>query len=349
MTPIQREQSAKNIIVSNPMTVGLHDGKIAINLKDVDEALLKKVLTSVCSKLRKLGWLIAVPYTRKYDPQHGKAFNKSWAERFRVGSKNGLEFEGWICGRSLGLEFWENINDHTKENSNGGRYIFNREAVMPQLALMRLRACKSIISKHLEKHFGATLGESCSLIIPKPKLVMDLINADNKKCWHYKPELGRRDWNSDSNRKSGEGQLLEEGMRVYCRDYSGRWVTGVTRYNINNMWWVVTGRYDRLNVASWSIYQVAPADPRETGSKKRRLKLENLMAKSVKNLDFTKAQIFKDLLFGNQALFHIKKGDYFYRPGACGYTNNQIEAGKYTKEEIQHHQDSSLTIIEVAA
>ncbi len=42
-------------------------------------------------------------------------------------------------------------------------------------------------------------------------------------------------------------------------------------------------------------------------------------------------------VMGWSPTFAIRKGDYFYRPGAHGYTTCLCDAGRYTKEEAERH------------
>lgn len=241
--------------------INIQDAHLSIWEEDVDQDTLKKeVMLKVCNEMHKWGWGIHVPYDDYADGQFGKKVSRRFAETHRKGIRNGLECEVSVSGRCIKFEFWENIIDHTHENSNGGRYIFDKESKMPYLTRQRCLATKLKLVRYLQKHWGYEVSDKSKPIIEKRISAHELITTDNRQCWHYKEELDRRDWNIDSNRKSADGQLLDEYMTVYARGYDGRWIKGVTRYNINNMWWIVVGKWERKNIACFDIYVEKPED-----------------------------------------------------------------------------------------
>ena len=54
-------------------------------------------------------------------------------------------------------------------------------------------------------------------------------------------------------------------------------------------------------------------------------------------MDFLRAELLKSILFGKQPLYHIvdKKDGTYWRPNFSGYTNDSIDAGKYTQQELE--------------
>lgn len=72
----------------------------------------------------------------------------------------------------------------------------------------------------------------------------------------------------------------------------------------------------------------------------RRKRLEGELAKAVKAMDFDRAKVLKRILWPEpEPLFHIIKQGAYFRPNYCGYTDSQVDAGKYTKAELKPYAD----------
>lgn len=323
------------------INVNYSDAKVSLWLEDVDEDFLKTVMLSVCAMMRKKGWDIRVPYGEDFRPNmNNKKWERQWDEKIRKGIKNGLEFVTNISGRTLSFEFWENVNDHSKENSNGGKYIFDKESKMPYLLKMITLLTKRQILEHLEKHYNIEQGKSVKPFFERQTAYEKVMKSIKDSC-HYKPELGHAEIHCDNN-KSADGLRIKHGMPVYAIDYQGRVVRGIAYYSLNSQWYVVTGKYDYICQSCFEIYLNNPGDLRsKRNERKRRSILEKRMAEAVKKLDFQKAQLYKDLIFGKEPLFHIMKGGLYFCSNYSGYTINQIDAGKYTEQEAELYRNHS--------
>ncbi|MEM1113227.1 MAG: hypothetical protein AAGI11_15050 [Pseudomonadota bacterium] len=279
---------------------GYHNAKLMIRTDKNDETLLRSIMKSTCAMLRKHGWNIWVPYEEHAHAaeRHGKRFARSCAEMHRKGECRGLELEAHFFGRLLEIQFWEDIIDHTADNSNGGRHIFDKVSKMPFVTRIHHRlTCLRVLS-HLHRHYEVEVEPiGIDRIFDRALSRREKIEADIKKCVHYKPELGRRSWNGDYNRKSMDGALLDEGQRVYFRDYCGRWATGITRYNINNMWWVVSNGNLVHNVACFEISTSVPTNLRErmSGREKSRA-IERHIDRAVKHKQYFRAHLIHQQL-----------------------------------------------------
>ena len=325
----------------------ISNGTLNIRLENCNEVFLKEILLSICSKLRKLDWAIRVPYGEKdTQPKDGKAFNKKWTEGFRCGIHSGLEFEAWICGCSLEFTFWENVIDHTSENSHGGRYIFDKESKMPYLLRIRTHLVRKQIIDHIKNHYEVIEGNN-SMPFPTNHLITayDRVQKRIKSSCHYVPELGHASI-TNSYSKSADGISIEHGMPVYALDYYGRFIKGVAYYDLNMNWNVITGKYDYLCISNGSIYVNKPENLRvKQNGRIRRRALENEMSKAIKRMDFDKAKAIKGQLFGDEPLYHVLKGDLYYGPNGSGYTKDTIDAGKYTESEVSYYRtQSALTV-----
>ena len=322
------------------------DGSLNIWLDECDEAFLKLVMVSICAMLRKHGWEMKIPYGEKGDDErHGKAFNKSWAERFRCGFHSGLEFESYISGRSLEFSIWDDVIDHKSENQSGGRYIFDKESKMPYLLRIRTHLLRMKILKHICQHYDVSLGNNSMPFPHKRQTALNLVQERIKSSGHYVPELGHARING-SYSKSADGITIEHGMHVYALDWYGRFIKGVAYHDLNMNWNVITGKYDYSCISNRSIYVNKPDDLRiKQNSRIRRRALENEMSKAIKRMDFDKAKAVKAQLFGDEPLYHVLKGDLYYGPNGSGYTHCSIDAGKYTESEVVYYRKQSVLTV----
>jgi hypothetical protein len=155
----------------------------------------------------------------------------------------------------------------------------------------------------------------------------------------------------NSNRESADGVLLEHGQRVYFFDWHGRICTGTALYNINNMWWVITGKYDYSNEACFHLYANLPENFRvKRNSKRRRNRLEGLLADAVKAMNFERASVLRDILFPTDeklfVVYHQGHGAY-HCSGFSGYSKDPIRAGKFTAAECVGWDQSPNRIMTV--
>lgn len=176
---------------------------------------------------------------------------------------------------------------------------------------------------------------------------LEFIQREQASSWHYKTAIGRREGDdAEYNNKSADKLTVMHGERVWFADQSGRICTGIAHYNINNMWWVITGRYDRRNIACFEIFVECPADLRtKRNARQRRNRLESLLTKATTSMNFERAAVLRDILFPKAEplymIWHKEKHVYF-GVNYCGYTNSETGAGKYTREELKPYLKGEL-------
>ena len=51
-----------------------------------------------------------------------------------------------------------------------------------------------------------------------------------------------------------DGKTLLNGQRKSFPDYKGKIRSGIVYHHINNMWWVIASRFERLNIASFQLF-----------------------------------------------------------------------------------------------
>jgi hypothetical protein len=225
---------------------------------------------------------------------------------------------------------------------------------MPYLMLLEMRRTRNVIAKYLTNIFtdyAIDLDHERSKMGTGPgKLTaLEWVEQQYKKSWHFKGDLTKYTI-SDYNRRSAEGKPLDHGQRVYWFDWLGRIQTGIAYYNINNMWWVVSGKYGRTNQACFSLYTDLPQNFRmKRNDGRRRKRLESMLSKAVEKMDFLRAHQLKGLLFSpGEKLYRVfHKGHQLYHcSGFNGYTKDPNYAGKFRHEECVRFGNSHENVIE---
>lgn len=256
----------------------------------------RNVFKRVIQQLNRLGWTCVIP--DEYIKNYGIDFARSYRE-CRKGDVHGkLE----ITHVHIKFQMWQNVNVPKSEREDGkGEYLYDKEKYAPYMILLEMKRTRNRLRTYLES--------VCSFKFepPKPSQVgigpekltaYENIKADWEECWHYKPELGRRGGEEYSfNAKSAEGKALQHGMPVWFYDYRGRLNKGTAYYHINNMWWVVSGKYGRRNIGCHDLYIDLPGDPRvKHNAKQRSRALKNKLDEAIKAENFERAIIFRDLI-----------------------------------------------------
>lgn len=294
----------------------------------VDEKDFKRrVFDKVIRFMRNRGWEITV------DSAIHERHKSLWSTH-KEGVKGELHCKIETTGRSFTVEMWSEYNS---DNRNGGRYCFDRRKRMPyligkacDLELLYLKSYMCRITDH-----------------PFDDRDYDKESADQKlqrlltSSGHYRPELGHAPFSMESNRRSADGFLLEHGQTVYFRDRKGYMMRGQAFYNLNNMWWVKLNRFNLTNLANFELYTSPPPPPGRrkcVSERTRRSRVEELMTAAIAKMDFTRAEVLKNVLFRDEKLFRIWAKDHsaWYRPVSCGYTNELVAAGLYTEREARN-------------
>lgn len=264
----------------------------------LEKQFRKDVFRRVIQQMNRLGWSLTIPedMTKNYGP--------SFAREYRNCVKGDLLGELCFSGHRIELRMWQNVNVPPEKRSDGnGKYLFDKEMHMPYLLLLEMKRTRNRLKHYLENvcSFKFVHGQWCrstKLIGVRGLTAYEWIQKDYQSCWHYKPELGRRDGDEYAgNSTSAEGELLSHGQPVWFYDPQGRLCRGTAYYNINNMWWVISGLYGLRNIYCGEIYVNQPADPRfKNNGYLRKQRLTNLLQNAVKYEDFEKAIIFRDLM-----------------------------------------------------
>lgn len=293
------------------------------------------VFARVIQTLNRIGWLVTSWENAKEYPSI--AGNRRSYSKGHLKGELRLEKQGIIQ-----LKMWQDANTPTRPDY-GGRYEPDLEGCMPYLIRMEMERTRQRISRYLCSVFdGYVFEESKTYRRAGKQTAWEKIQHRYQESGHF----NGADWDEFKNRSgmsynllAGDGTILNHGQRVWITDNKGRWRTGVAYYNINNMWWVLLGKFDYANKAADELRTTPPPDIRKKENERLRThRLSGLMSQCVESMDFERAAILRDVLFpkGEPLFYLIKNGKYF-RPGKCGYTSNACEAGKFTAQEINSY------------
>lgn len=312
--------------------------------KDWERQFKRDVFARIVQTLNRLGWTVG--------PQH-YIFTGNNA---RFCQKGDLKGDLKICGRHIEFDMFQSINCPTRPDHEG-RYESDKEGVMPYLLRLEMERTRRRIRDYLCNVFdGYSFDAKHRSIYRKPleRTAMECIQAHYAESWHFKGvdwEKRKTESGMSYNLKSADGVPLEHGQRVYFYDRRGRICTGTALYNINNMWWVVTGKYDYTNMACFELHASIPEDFRAKRNERlRRKRLENELQRAIQAKNFERAATLRDLIFPKGAQLFVvrhKEHDAYHCANFQGYTQDLSKAGRFLEHEIGRYRSSPNEVIPV--
>lgn len=313
----------------------------------------RQVFTRVVQSLNKLGWTCVVP------PKEEKQNSASFALHFRNCSKGDLKGELEIMGRRITFKMWQGVNTPTRADY-GGKYECDLEGCMPYVLRLEMERTRRRIRDYLcnvftgyefdTKHYsGYSRTESCGFF---GRTALEKVQQHHAESCHYKGgdwvEYLAKNHGLPYNRKSADGVMLDHGMPIWFTDSKGRICPGTAYYNINNMWWVVSGRYSYTNKACCELFAQQPEGLRvKRNQSLRRKRLEREMSKATAAMKFERAAVLRDILFPpEKEVFLIlhKEYDSYFGPCYSGYTKDTNAAGRYTRDELKPYLGDKLDV-----
>lgn len=308
-----------------PLNIIIHDSHIGIWQDDPwDDTFRSEVYGALIRQMRGRGWLIG-----RDDRIH--QHHRILSPNHRVGARGTLLCGIELSGRVVKVEFWSTTAKQI--NSNGRRYDFNKMQRMSKLDRLRVELEFRRVVAWLEGLAPLEVKRRDDEQL-KP---MERIQKGYAESWHSDKALGRPVCNSDYNRKSADGQLLEHGQTVWVPDNKGRMLRGVAYYNINNMWWIIAGGM-LFNKACFEIFAAVPDDLRKKRNERAsRNRLEKALQIAVQRMDYQRAQLLKTIIFGAEQTYMIWARDHraYYRAQYAGYSSDTAGAGRYTRTEAE--------------
>lgn len=261
-----------------------------------EKAFKHQVFKRIIQTLNRIGWKLVIP--QDYIEQYGQSF----AEGHRYCVKGDLKADLSISGRCIELKMFQNVYAPDRPDHEG-RYQSDKEKHMPYLMRLEMERARRRIKIYLCNVFSGyefktdRIDGRMNKRGPNHLTAMEWIQGCYETSWHFKGDLTTYKI-SDYNLKSANGPPVSHGQRVWFADCKGRICTGIAYYNINNMWWVVTGKYDCRNIASFELFTVQPDNIRQKRNKNLREKtLKRLLNESVEVMAFERSTQLRDILY----------------------------------------------------
>lgn len=259
--------------------------------QEIEKHFKRDVFSRLVQQLNRMGWKCEIPQSYIEDYSH------SFARNFRLCQKGDLYGFIQLTGYILTFKMWQNINTPDREK-NDGEYQSNQEKHAPYLLRLEMLRTKNRLKNYFINIFGFDFQE------PRKELFNGYfgITAEEwviehriKNSSHYLPELGHAQIYGN-NDQSADGKKIIHGSTVYFYDIKGRLCKGKALYSLNMMWNIITGKYDYSVEANHEIFVDCPANPRLKNQKNKFSTLEKLKLKAIKNENFEKAIIFRNLI-----------------------------------------------------
>lgn len=311
------------------------------NLAPETNQKVEKLYLNICNYFKRRGFNVG------RDEEAYKNYPLTSKGR-KYGIKNDLEFNSEPTGYGFKFEFYQNI---VFENSNGGKYDFNKYDNMPYRLKLTyrnemLRLAKFLESKDVEVFVKLPLTDIEEIL--KSEKENTHIHGGNINCLedistYMGSESGN--YNRNYNSKDKYGKQIICGETKYFYDYrTKRLSRGVVYHHINNMWWVlVHGK--RNNISSFDLFDLSPETPA-----KKILGKEAQINRMEKQLTLLESKrLYEKCISLNKSIkklqgqenryrvWSIKHGSW-WRAGNGGYTDNISQAGVYLESNINDNR-----------
>jgi hypothetical protein len=352
--------------------IRLHDTHVDVCEEHVDEAAMQVVWRSVRAHLERRGFTLGpvervVQIAKAHAPkgkrarERDKAWSDAWIENYRHGRKGELELEGETVGRTLKVEFFQNVANVS--NPNGGRYDFDKFARMPRT--LRLRAVVEMVAliRHLQS-LGYTLGGDL-----RDPLMQSVVQVAEGRVEEGLTPLQRlnRSWGAHRERRAEDGWPERSDFNVYgYKDKDGRTCApGEVRYIYHRARLVSGFIYPHMNnmcsvhsadgtpfawVNAGELFTADAETPRRKPlTKQERVsKLDTALRRALLRKDDRRAErvrgamakLTDERLYYVLSLKHSKSSDgvlTWWGPNNGGYGFRLELAGKYLESVIDAH------------
>lgn len=337
--------SDASIIIREP-----HPGRLPWEAeKSWEREYRNQVLKRIVQTLNRLGWTCAMPELRERDKHDQYGIAENSRRNKRVCSKGDLKADLALSGASITFQMFQNVNAPDRPDHDG-RYQSDKEKHMPYLMRLEMERTRRRVRDYLCNVFSGYYLDTEAMrtfgnreVGPGHLTALARIQLHYEQSCHFKGE----NWDKYKagpgmtyNLDSAEGVNLEHGQTVWFTDRKGRWQRGQALYNINNMWWVVTGPYSYTNLCCNELHTIPPESPLvKVNLARRRKRLEVLMSQAAAKMDFKRAEVLKNILFPPQESLYMiwsdRHGGAYFGPSYSGYTCDTNQAGKYTRAELK--------------
>lgn len=284
----------------NPLTFLVHDTSLVVRStgkeKDSSGRIMpdNKTYKGINAELAKLGFDVGKdPRIERHFPILSSTHN--------AGRHGDLQFVSEVYPAGCKFEFFQEL---VYENSNGGRYDFDKLTKMPYLVRLRWQHTINALREYL---IGRGFEEIIKIRSPNPDPL-----AYFNSSWDGEYEIkrgihrfarGPDGWPLDKElaswgRKDATGVILNHGDVRYFRDRKGHLMRGRVYGGINGMWMVVygPGLNDYTHMHAGELFTCKPTEvPRKSYPRPESV-WTRLKNSAVKNEDYEKAIVYRNLI-----------------------------------------------------
>lgn len=272
-----------------------------------------KSYNAVRRALQRLG------YSFHQDPEVKKR-HRTLAPTHHAGSKGLLHFACDLYQTGFKVEFYEDV---VRDNPNGGRYHFDKLKKMPYLVRLQLERARQVILGTLDRL--GFLDEREPVLPPLQEILKDRVKSRHNYATETQP---------DYNVQDADGVRLKDGDLRYFWTRNGRLARGPVYYNLNSMWWVITGPRDRDNVSVSQLFTYNSARPMRKLSIEPLVNISRGLRKAIERQDFERAAVIRDVIKRMAGEHDFKKGDQvqvenprYSGPGVVQYVKPPLWVG----------------------
>lgn len=310
----------------------------------------RQVFARIIQQMNRIGW--------KVGPWDEAERYKPIANDRRTCSKGDhLHAHLEITGRCINLEMWQSANTPTRPDHQG-RYESNKEAIAPYLLRLEFERTRRKIRDYLcnvftDYEFCTKHSRGMRKVGPGKLTAMEYALLDSRESGHYREELGRANFTHDAQ-VSGDGMTIEHGSQVYAYGYDRRIITGIAMYCLNGNWKIISGKYGIThNVWHKQVFVKSPGDlRRKRNDDIRRKRLEGQLNKAIAAMNFDRAKVLRDIIYPpGEPIFCLwhSQHEAYHCAGFSGYTKDQMQAGKFTRTELEGWGDDRNVIVPFGA
>lgn len=257
----------------------------------------RDVFARIVQTMNRLGWTVS-PSTHIFTSNNA-----------RYCKKGDLQADLRIGGRSISLEFFQNVNAPDRPD-HGGRYQFEKEKHMPYVLRLEMERTRRRVRDYLCNVFTGYEFEPEDVRSPNPDPLAYFndkwdMEYDKKRGVH-RFHRGADGWPSDKelsswSRTDKDGAQLNHGDVRWYRDQKGRLLRGRVYGGINGMWLFVygPGRRDfaQDNASRFFSYQEGKTPRKLVDARLRIGRLKHELAAAVAQMDFKRAEVLKHVLY----------------------------------------------------
>lgn len=300
----------------------------------------REVFGRLTQQLNRMGWTCKLPTFNQREKDLYPSIYEDSRRSERECCRGEIKANLKLSFGTVEFQMWQDVQNG--ENSNGGRYDFDKEKRMTFQQRLRMEYTRRKLREYLCNVFtGYEFKESRKTQVgPGGVTAMEWMQTRIRETGHYREDLGHASIGMKCNETARDGGTIKHGATVWFRDWrTNRIFKGQAFYDLNQSWFVVSGKYGHAVVQTYDMYTAPPPNLRQRmTSDRRRKRLESLMQHAVKAMDFERAAKLRDILLPkDEALFMIysDRHELYFRQDYSGYTRDTAEAGKYTRAELK--------------